>query len=327
MTESKNLGRITESRTDSTWGRPAAPVKNLSWFNGRTYTPAKLSIGPSTEREWYTYDATAVIVKGHCAYEPIAQALASEGLVPIKTADGRALASIWFNILRDSVCGAYHEIVVSVDATPTGEESNVRFSATGNPFHNLYNNLGPSVCQQQFLHSLYINSPLSIAWGREMQAFPKHPVPVDSRLDDGKSCFEAEVGWGSDLIVRTKISKRWGMSGLLKEGIGLTTTAGPIRVASFLCATEFDVPIRMPRSTAGSYNVPVTYLAFIRKGKHPTAVRCWPWHADDSLELGEVRKSTDCEENNAHVLLREADYTPAIVTYVPFMQAYVGDNG
>ena len=44
MTEATNLGRITESRTDSAWGIPAAPVKNLGWFNGRAYTPAQLSL-------------------------------------------------------------------------------------------------------------------------------------------------------------------------------------------------------------------------------------------------------------------------------------------
>ena len=66
MTQS--VGRITESRTDAEWGRPAKLVKNCSWFNGREYTPAQLSLGQETERQWYAYDATALIIKGNCAY-------------------------------------------------------------------------------------------------------------------------------------------------------------------------------------------------------------------------------------------------------------------
>ena len=68
------------------------------------------------------------------------------------------------------------------------------------------------------------------------------------------------------------------------------------------------------------------YLAVIRKGKNPTAIRCWPWRDDDTLELGHVRKSTDCEDHNAHLLLKGADFRPKGVSYIPFMQAYVGPD-
>lgn len=323
--KNKNLGRITESRTDLAWGRPANKVRNLTWFNNRTYTTTKLSTGISTERQWYTYDSTALIVKGHCSYQPIAEALAAEGLVPVRTTDGRAIVSIWFNQLRDSICGAYHEIVMSIDSGTSGEDSVAGFSATGNPFHYLYNQLGGSVCKQQFLHSLYINSPLSIAWGREMQAFPKHPLPVASHLNDGKYSFEAEIAWDSALIARAKIRKHQGLRASLAAGLGLVTTARPSRVACFLNASEIEVPIQMPRITASHYSVPTNYLAIIRKGKNPAAIRCWPWHHDDTFELGRVRKPTECEDHNAHLLFNAADFRPRIVSYIPFMQAYVGN--
>ncbi|MDF1844670.1 MAG: hypothetical protein P1U77_24915 [Rubripirellula sp.] len=324
MIENQNLGRITESRIDLPWGRPAKKVRNLTWFNKRTFTTAKLSTGLSTERQWYAYDSTAMIVKGHCAYQPIANALAAEGLVPVRTSDERAIVSIWFNQLRDSVCGTYHEIVMSIDSAISGEDSKAGFSSTGNPFHYLYNQLGGSVCKQQFLHSLYINSPLSIAWGREMQAFPKHPLPVDSQLNDGKHSFEAKLAWDSDLIAQATIRKRWGLRASLAEGLGLVTTARLSDVARFLNASEIEVPIQMPRRTASRYDVPTNYLAFIRKGKNPAAIRCWPWHDDDTLELGRVRKSTDCEDHNGHLLFQAADFRPKVVSYIPFMQAYVG---
>lgn len=45
MMKNKNLGRITESRTGLSWCRPAKKVRNLNWFNKRTFTTAKLSTG------------------------------------------------------------------------------------------------------------------------------------------------------------------------------------------------------------------------------------------------------------------------------------------
>ena len=216
---------------------------------------------------------------------------------------------------------------MSIDATPTGEDSVLRFGAGASPFRYLYNNFGRSVCRRQFMHSLYINSPLSITWGREMQAFPKPPSPADTRLEDSKACFEAEITWETAPIVRAKVGKRWGFGPFVNQGLGLLTSVGPLRLANFLGATAFDVPIQMPRNTAERYNVAATYLASVRTGLDPTAVRCWPWNVEDDFELGDVKKPTDCEANNAHALLNKAGFVPRIVTYVPFMQAYIGADG
>lgn len=324
MSRQHPLGRVTESRTDPEWGRPAAPVKNRSWFDDRKYTSDQLSLGQATEREYYAYDATALIIKGHCAYDPVAEALADEGLVPIRTSDGRSLVSIWFNVLRDSVSGAYHEIVISVDATPAGESCETSWVSNGNPYRLLYSNFAQSICRRLFLHTLYIDSPLSIAWGREMQAFPKHPEPVDVDINDGRSCFDASIAWQNDPIIRARVHKRRGLVPFGAQGLGLLAGMGPKRIARFLGSTSFALPIQMPQETAAESGIPPTYLAEIRKGLNPLAVRCWPWSSNDSLELGNVRKATGCEDNNGHNLLRDAGFSPAIVTYMPFMQVYVG---
>lgn len=317
-------GRLTESRTDVEWGRSPQPVKNCSWFDGRVYRQAHLSLGQKTDREWYAYDATALIIKGHCAYAPIAESLVDEGLVPIKTSDGRALVSIWFNVIRDSVSGAYHEIVISIDATQIEENFETSWASKGNPYRHLYSNFEPSICKRQFLHTLYINSPMSIAWGREMQAFPKHPEPVDSDINDGRICFDASIKWQNDLIISAKVHKRRGLVQFLAQGFGLVAGMGPSRITRFLAATSLSVPIQMPQLTAAQNDVPPTYLTEIRKGLHPMSVRCWPWSSNDSLELGNVHKASRCEESNGHKLLRKADFNPTVVTHIPFMQAYVG---
>ena len=62
----------------------------------------------------------------------------------------------------------------------------------------------------------------------------------------------------------------------------------------------------------------------MRKGLSPFGVRTWAWSDEDSLELGDVRKDSGSEAHNGHALLREAGFQPRIVTYMPFLQAYVG---
>ncbi len=55
------------------------------------------------------------------------------------------------------------------------------------------------------------------------------------------------------------------------------------------------------------------------------AVQCWPWGDGDTLELGNVVRPSGSEVNNGHDLIRQADFTPSVVTYLPFMQAYIGE--
>jgi hypothetical protein len=318
------LGRITESRTEDTWGRPAQPVKNLGWFESKDYSPACVYGGLSTDREWYAYHATGLVIRGDCASELIAEALSDEGLNPVTTVDGRAMASIWFNVIHDSVCGRYHEILLSLDST--GPESNaaVSFSSDDHPFHYLYNNLDDSICQQQFFHSLYISSPLSIAWGREMQAFPKHPKVADTRIEETAHTFEADICWGHDRILQVKAHKPQGVGAMLRQGLGLLSTIRLDRLVKFLFDLEVKIPIQMPKATAVRYQCPTNYRGYVRKGLNPMAIRCWPWQAEDSLQMGEIQVGTGCESNNGHRLLRDAGFTPRLVTYVPYMQAYVG---
>jgi hypothetical protein len=321
----EDLGRVTESRTDPNWGCPPSRIKNSGWFEGRKYTAGRLSLGHETDQQFYVYDSSGLVIKGHCSYEKIAAELADEGLAPIRTTDGRALVSIWFNIIRDSVCGAYHEIAISIDATQFGENCEVDVASKNNPFHHLYNNFGSSVCKCQFMHSLYINSPNSIAWGREMQAFPKHIEPVDSMIEDSIRCFESKIQWQEDLVFRARVRKQFGPAQFVKQGLGLVSGVGPLRVLNFLTANQFEVPIQMPQKIARQYSLPSKYLAVIRKGLHPGSVQSWPWGDGDLLELGDVVRESGSEANNGHDLIRRSDFTPSVVTYLPFMQAYIGE--
>ncbi|MDG1873481.1 MAG: acetoacetate decarboxylase family protein [Mariniblastus sp.] len=321
----EDRGRITESRTDPTWGCSPSRIKNSKWFEAHKYTAGQLSLGHKTDQQYYFYDATGLVIKGHCSYKEISSALAEEGLNPIRTTDGRAFVSIWFNIIRDSVCGEYHEIAISIDATQCGENCGVDVASKDNPFHHLYSNFGNSVCKCQFMHSLYINSPVSIAWGREMQAFPKHIDPVDSMIEDNSRCFESKIQWQNDLIFRASVRKQFGVAQFVKQGLGLVSGIGPLSMLNFLTASQFEVPIQMPQKIARQYSLPSKYLSVIRKGLHPGSVQCWPWGDSDMLELGDVVRQSGSEANNGHDLIRRSDFTPTVVTYLPFMQAYIGE--
>ena len=318
-------GRITETRTDPNWGCAPSRIKNSAWFEGRKYTAGKLSLGHETDQQYYVYDATGMVIKGHCDYDKISKAIAEERLAPIRTTDGRAFVSIWLNIIRDSVCGVYHEIVISIDATQSGANCETDISSKSNPLHHLYNNFGTSICKCQFMHSLYINSPNSIVWGREMQAFPKHTDPVNSLVEDNDYRFETKIQWQEDLIIKASVRKQFGPAQFSKQGLGLMSGNGPLRMLKFLTSKQFNIPIQMPMKTALQYGRPSQYLAVIRKGFSPNAVQCWSWSDGDILELGNVVRPSGSEVNNGHDLIRQADFTPTVVAYLPFMQAYIGD--
>src|SRR5688572_13616712 len=86
------LGRVTESRVgknDATsalaeWGgQPAAPVPGAAWYRGYTFSPARLSNGLATDREWTAFDFTSVLIRGFCDLGVVREALADDGVFPV----------------------------------------------------------------------------------------------------------------------------------------------------------------------------------------------------------------------------------------------------
>lgn len=308
------------------------PTSGLSFFDRFSFTADKLSISRklATDRQWSVGRGRLVIVKGTVALEPIRKMLASEDLHPITCRvknhpQPRALASIWVNELFDSVCGAYHEYVISFDVHKSRKDV-VAFGPGGaHPAYACwYNNFGDDVCEAQFLHTLYINSPLSIAWGREMQAFPKHPEVVGSDLDLDGTTKTCAIRWGNDPILSISTRKRFGLGGFLKESIGLLSHLGSVKVTGFLSQPAFKSHIVMPRKTADRYERPRDYTAHIWKGLHPAAVQLWPWSpTTDHIELGGVTKDSGCEENNGAALLKRAGFEPLGVCGLGALSAVV----
>jgi hypothetical protein len=335
-------GRLTESRVGRSkddpagalaqWGStPAPPACGPDWLRSFRFDPARLSNGLETDRQWYAFNFTACLIKGFCRFDVIAEALTAEGVYPVGAyCDGRgplAMATLWFNLIHDSVCGSYHEVILSFDVNYTRADAiALRTTAARTPWAILYPSFGPSVCDAQFLHSLWINSPLSITWGREMQAFPKHPRPVMSTITDGGQQFQFDLRWGEDLVLRGGTEKRVEVPDLLRESWGLITANRPSGVLGFLAAQAFDVPILMPAKTAAQNNVPLHYIGHLWKGLHPSAVQVWPWGAGDVLELGQVTVDTGCEDHNGHRLLRAAEFQPVSVTYMQRAAALVEVN-
>jgi len=316
------FGRIPDSRIGrgelERWGsKPATPVPGVKWFEQFPYKTAQLSNGLETDREWYALHFASVLVRGFCDLAVVRDALAGEDLVPVGACRGakstpEAMWTLWFNVIQDSVCGTYHEIVLSFDVASSGEPVAFRTNGAG-VWELQYANFGPSVCEGQFLHSLWINSPLSIMWGREMQGFPKHPKPVESRLDDKPTEFAFDLSWDGSNVMRGRIAKRFGF---LAQAVGLALAHGPLPVTRFVLAPSFDIPIVMPKKTAAQNGVGRRYMGHLWKGLDPFSVRVWPWHPNDVLELGSVTVPTGCEDHNGQALLARAKFEPVSVTYL-----------
>lgn len=332
------LGRITESRLGygpnapvdfRSWGaRPIPAVCGNHWLDAYQPEPGRLSIGLGTHRQWYSHHFTACIIKGFCRHDLIADALKDEGLYPVAAyvdQDGPlAMASIWLNVIHDSVCGCYHEVVISFDVNRTRSDAVAfRTSSSKAPWALLYPNFGTSACDGQFLHSLYIDSPISISWGREMQSFAKHPQPTQTSISDGPATIGFDVAWGGQTILKGSVAKRFGLAGLMKESIGLLRTQPFGEVMGFLIKPAIETPMFQPRKTARQHNNGTNYLAHLWKGISPNAVQAWPWAETDTLDLGTITQATGVEDHNAHDLLRRADFKPVTVSYMPRLAAFI----
>ena len=310
------------------------PYSGLTFLQRFSFTKDQLSISEvlSTDREWSVGRASLLIVKGTVDLEVIQEALQPEGLYPIQChikGDGhnKALASIWINKLYDSVCGAYHEYVISFDVHKS-QPNRLAFDSSlyRATYACWYNNFVDSVCEAQFLHSLYINSPLSITWGREMQAFPKHPIPVQSVIDlnPHQKVQSCEMKWDDDTLLNLSTERNFGTSGFLQEGLGLVATLGGRKVLQFLGDPVFSSHIVMPQKTAAQANCARDYTAYIWKGLNPMAVKLWPWNPEtDTLSLGTITKETGCEAHNGIALLKKANFRPLSVCSIDKLSAVV----
>jgi len=160
-------GRIPESRIGrgetgnelAAWGAtPARPIAGAAWFDQFTYHPAPLSNGLSTDREWYALSYTSCLIRGFCDMDVVSEALADEGVFPVGAqrrgdAAPKAMATIWFNVIHDSVCGVYNEVVLSFDVNHSSP-GQVAFREGGlvdATWALQYGNFGPSVCDSLFL--------------------------------------------------------------------------------------------------------------------------------------------------------------------------------
>ncbi|MBI3924753.1 MAG: acetoacetate decarboxylase family protein [Armatimonadetes bacterium] len=313
-------GRKTEARAKG--AGHSEHILHRDLFEGFTYVPAVLSDGVGTEKPFYCYDAEVVILKGLCDAEPIARALEPEGLVPVRRSSGEAMAAIWLNRLRDTVIGPYHEIVVAFDVSLTTRQPGSRDSS---PYSLLYPFFQGDIVQ--YLHTLYITSPLSIQWGREMQAFPKHPRPAHIDFDFGGSRKAFEVRWGERRLMAGKVRVDWGPIPFVRQAVGLFRSFGFYRVANFLLSRAIQVPIRMPAVTRKQYGVGCEHVGHILKGLNPVAVRSWPWGPRDRLELGTgFHADAEPGRESATDLLAEARFRPQVVLYVPSLQMVVTDG-
>ncbi len=314
-----DVGRPSQGRSEG--GGYSTHIPNLALFQRFTYTSETLSSGVKTEKPYYCYNAEILIMKGVCEAGPMEKALAKEGLYPVKTSDGKALASIWINQLKDSVIGPYHEIVLSLDASRRpGAVAPGRGA-----FGALYSFFGGECLN--YLHTLYITSPLSIMWGREMQAFPKHPTPCQVSTRFGSDAIDFDVAWGEKKLLSGSVGNRWGPRAFLRQSLSLVRNFGLGPVLRFLSSPVVPMPIVMPGEVKRQYGIENDHMGHILKGLNPFGIRAWPWLAHDRLELGRGRQAeaTDGQES-ATDLWHEAEFRPLVAVHVPCLQLVVTDE-
>lgn len=314
------VGRKSESRARG--GSTTRHIPNLGFFDSFAYEAKTMSSGVRTEKPYYCYLGASVVVKGTCDAEPIRQALAREGLHPILNDDGHALASLWVNDIRDSVIGGYHEIALSFDAA---DRPGVRPSSRGTgPYSLVYNYLGGECIN--FIHTLWINSPLSIMWGREMQAFPKHPKPVTSQIefDDRESRFSAR--WGDRPILKGRVHLPGAWSNTPAQLAGVAAACGLGQLMRFALSPVVRFPMLFPKTTRQQYGVTCAHQGHLYKGLSPGAVLVYPWRDDDELEWGTGLTDTAAEGHESPTdLLVAAHFKPRAVTYLPQLQMVISD--
>lgn len=314
------VGRRPESR--ALGGSTTRHIPHLGFFESFAYEPKVLSSGVRTEKPYYCYLGASVVVKGTCDAEPIRRALAREGLHPILDGDGQALASLWVNDIRDSVIGGYHEIALSFDAA---DRPGVRPAARGTgPYSLVYNYLGGECIN--FIHTLWINSPLSIRWGREMQAFPKHPEPVSSRIEIGRREARFSAAWGERPILqgRVHLPNAWGNAPAQLAGVA--RACGALPLLRFAVSPVVRFPMLFPKTTRQQYGVTCAHRGHLYKGLSPTGVLVYPWRDDDELIWGTGLKDRAAEDHESPTdLLVEARFRPRAITYLPQLQMVITD--
>lgn len=316
----QDVGRQSEGRTQG--GGSSANIPNLSLFRKFTYTPAQLSSGVKTEKPYYCYNAEIMILKGLCDSGPIARALEKEGLFPVCAPNGKAPVSIWINDLKDTVIGPYREIVFAFDAW-TRPNTVARFR-TGDPYGLLYSFFGGQCIT--YLHTLYISSPLSIMWGREMQAFPKHPEPTRIEADFGRRSIRFDTHWEGKPLLQGLVGRRWGPLAFLRQAYSLVDNFGVAAVAGFLSSPVVTLDVAMPLAVKKAYGIECSHKGHILKGRNPLGVRTWPWNAGDHLQLGTGRQADAADGQESPTdLLQEANFKPAIVMHIPCLQMVVTD--
>jgi hypothetical protein len=313
-------GRRTEGRAIG--GATTRHIPNYRFFASFPYSEATLSSGVRTEKPYYCYTGASVVIKGTCAVDPIARALSREGLHPVLTADGRAMASLWVNEIGDSVIGGYHEIALSFDAA---DRAGVRVAAAGTgPYSLVYNYLGGECLN--FIHTLWINSPLSIRWGREMQAFPKHPEPVQSQIAIAGREARFSAAWGDRQILAGRVHLPSPWRNLAPQMAGVAAACGPLRLLRFAASPVSRFTTVFPRSVRRRYGVTCAHQGHLFKGLSPTGVLVYPWTAGDQLEWGTGLHdfAADGQESPTDLLV-EAAFQPRVVTYLPLLQLVITD--
>lgn len=251
---------------------------------------------------FHAYDADATIVFGSADYAKAAAMMAPHNLIPVRTSDGQAIASIWLMNYKSTSLGPYFEVVFGFAANTVSKTITI---------HSNHSFLAPMMDPKGTLFSSKLllppNKQDAIDWGREVGGWDKSKA--DSMdFDTSHLTASYEIHENGALGLRATIERKTGALAMGTSVLGiLSDLGGNVSLGNVAQSLIKDVT----SSTVVTSGVPgfekkksTAYFRF-----KPTAKS---WNRDtDKLELG---------SSPFGKLIQDLKFDPRLVTYAPHMQ-------
>jgi len=148
----------------------------------------QLSSGTICQVPYYCRDSDILLLHGLVDYPALSSVLTGQNYLPVRTATGAGIATLWVVNYRDTTCGPYRELILSFVAART--PLTVPFAM---PLDLVAAFAHPEAVT--FVQQLYLDSRVPIEYGREVHGIPKalQPVRFSSKIAQARCSFCVDV--------------------------------------------------------------------------------------------------------------------------------------
>jgi hypothetical protein len=188
-----SAGESATTAAEALYAREASPKCSSLLFLEHPHTGTyQLSTGETVPTPFWSCDLAGTSIFGTVDYNALASLSDGTGFVPrATTVDGRkrGFARVYFNTYRDSDAGSYREFILSYDTVAaSGDASDVRWV-------NPYSAMVPSLKRDTvtFVHRLYLDEDLPIAYGREIFGYDKRKGTLTFVADPANDAEDVSV--------------------------------------------------------------------------------------------------------------------------------------